>query len=49
MINSEGAMNRDGKFKIEIRVSLGASATDISNHIKSVLRKEPKQIILHAD
>ena len=42
-------MNRDRKFKIEIRVSLGASATDISNHIKSGLRKEPKQIILHAD
>ena len=41
-------MNKNADINIKIRKYPGASSTDILDHIRPSLRKEPDQIIIHA-
>ena len=43
----ERNMNKDENIKVKIRKYPGTSSIDISDHIKTSLRKAPKQIIIH--
>ena len=44
----EKGLNKNADINIKIRKCPGASSTDILNHIKPSLRKEPDQIVIHA-
>ena len=44
----EKGLNKNAALNIEIRKYLYASSTDILGHIRSSLRIEPDQIIIHA-
>ena len=44
----EKGLNKNGDINIKIRKYPGASSTDILDHIKPSLRKEPDQIVIHA-
>ena len=50
MVNGiqEKGMNKDSNMIIKIRKYPGASSTDILDHIKPSLRKDPDQILIHA-
>ena len=50
MVNGiqEKGMNKDSNMIIKIRKYPGASSTDILDHIKPNLRKDPDQILIHA-
>ena len=50
MLNAiqEKGLNKNADMNAKIRQYLGASSTDILNHIKPNLRKEPDQILIHA-
>ena len=41
-------MNKNAEINIKIRKYPGASSTDMLDHIRPSLRKEPDQIIIHA-
>ena len=44
----ERGLNKNADINIRIRKYPGASSTDILDHIKPSLRKEPDQIVIHA-
>ena len=44
----EKGLNKNADINIKIRKYPGASSTDILDHIRPSLRKEPDQIIIHA-
>ena len=44
----EKGLNKNRDINIKIRKYPGASSTDILDHIKPSLRKEPDQIVIHA-
>ena len=44
----EKGLNKKSDINIKIRKYPGASSTDILDHIKPSLRKEPDQIVIHA-
>ena len=44
----EKGLNKNGDINIKIRKYPGASSTDILDHIRPSLRKEPDQIVIHA-
>ena len=44
----EKELNKNVDIKTQIRKYLGASSTDILDHIKPSLRKKPDQIVIHA-
>ena len=44
----EKELNKNADINIKIRKYPGASSTDILDHIRPSLRKEPDQIIIHA-
>ena len=44
----EKGLNKNADINIKIRKYSGASSTDILDHIRPSLRKEPGQIIIHA-
>ena len=44
----EKGLNKNPDINIKIRKYPGASSTDILDHIKPSLRKEPDQIVIHA-
>ena len=44
----EKGLNKNADMNIKIRKYLGASSTDILDHNKPSLRKEPDQILTHA-
>ena len=44
----EKGLNKNADINIKIRKYSGASSTDILDHIRPSLRKEPDQIIIHA-
>ena len=44
----ERGLNKNADISIRIRKYPGASSTDILDHIKLSLRKEPDQIVIHA-
>ena len=50
MVNGiqEKGMNKESNMIIKIRKYPGASSTDILDHIKPSLRKDPDQILIHA-
>ena len=50
MVNGiqEKSMNKDSNMIIKIRKYPGASSTDVLDHIKPSLRKDPDQILIHA-
>ena len=50
MVNGiqEKGMNKDSNMIIKIRKYPGVSSTDILDHIKPSLRKDPDQILIHA-
>ena len=50
MVNGtqEKGMNKDSNMIIKIRKYPGASSTDILDHIKPSLRKDPDQMLIHA-
>ena len=45
----EKGMNKNAVLDIKIRKHPGASSTDILDNIKPSLRKEPNQILIHAE
>ena len=44
----EKGLNKNADINIKMRKYPGASSTDILDHIKPSLRKEPDQIVIHA-
>ena len=44
----EKGMNKDSNMIIKVRKYPGATSTDILDHIRPTLRKEPDQILIHA-
>ena len=44
----EKGLNKNADINIKIRKYPGASSTNILDHIKPSLRKEPDQIVIHA-
>ena len=45
----EEGLNKNAGINIKIQKYPGASSTDILDHIRPSLRKEPDQIIIHAE
>ena len=45
----EKGLNKNADINVKIQKYSGASSTDILDHIKPSLRKEPDQIVTHAE